>query len=231
MIKAGHELWVQSTLSGTGDDRVAAHNLIYTSLIDTAVENLQLENWNVWTSWVLMDTPKLAFDAPDRIRAFTHRVIAAPWPGTLDELERSLKTLAHIMNEALSVFMAHAEKTAEEWIGAKFYKYIREWNPELYNSKFLEWQEWLNDLHQLFREATKAANWFADVVRRDVNPNFFAIEGRSLLTEGPFMDFSFQTYLIEYTTEEKQELPDVFFEKRREKNRTRAPNTGPQADA
>ena len=36
----------------------------------------------------------------------------------------------------------------------------------------------------------EAANWLADVVRRDVNPMFFAAEGKFLIEGGPFIDFA-----------------------------------------
>lgn len=131
------------------------------------------------------------------------------------------------MNELVLVFMRHAEERSERIRGVKFYKNITEWNPALYKATFRQWEEWTEDLYELIREATKAANWFADVVRRDVNPRFFAIEGRFLLIEGPYMDLSFKTYLIEYAHEERQLLPQQFFEKRKGKQ---APNSGDPAD-
>lgn len=94
----------------------------------------------------------------------------------------------------------------------------------------MEWQEWLDDLHDLIREATKAANWVSDVVRRDINSTFFAVEGRFLLTEGPGTDLSFDTYLIEYTPEERQALPNAFLQKRSVKE-GRATNWGAEAGA
>src|SRR3954451_4637646 len=77
IIKGQHELFVQSTLSGTTDSRAVAHNLIYASLIDAAVESLKLEDWNVWTSWLLADTPQWDLDARGRIKTFSHKVLAA----------------------------------------------------------------------------------------------------------------------------------------------------------
>jgi hypothetical protein len=217
LIKTTHELWVQATLSGAGDEKAAANSLIYTSLIDAAVECLKLESWKAWTSWLLLaGYPKLSLGMPEKVEAFAHKVIAAPWPGTLEELERSIQTLAFSSNEAINVFLANAKQEHDEWVGRKDYKEIG-WNPDLYEAKFAEWDKWIDDLLGLVRETTKAANWFADVVRRDINPRFFATEGRFLLTEGPNMDLSFTTYMTTYTTEEKQGLPRTFLEKRRAK--------------
>lgn len=53
----------------------------------------------------------------------------------------------------------------------------------------------------------KAANWLADTVRRDVNPAFFAVAGRFLLTLGPDATLGFETHVFEYTPEEKTAQP------------------------
>ena len=43
-----------------------------------------------------------------------------------------------------------------------------------------------------------------NVVRRDVNPMFFATVGKFLIIEGPFEDLSFRTRLLEFKEDEKE---------------------------
>ena len=55
-------------------------------------------------------------------------------------------------------------------------------------------------------EATTSANWFADVVRRDINPMFFAEKGRFLTMEGDILGFKAKLHV--YTKEQRDSLPD-----------------------
>lgn len=54
-------------------------------------------------------------------------------------------------------------------------------------------------------EATKAANWMADIVRRDINPLFFATKGKFFIVMGPYDGLEFRSYFFEYTEKERKE--------------------------
>ncbi len=101
--------------------------------------------------------------------------------------------------------MKHSEQSGNVYVADKFYKRLA-FNPN-YDNQLLEFEAWQARCYKLLKDATKAANWFADVVRRDINPMFFATRGKFLIMEGPFMDMSFRTSLLEFTEEEKIALP------------------------
>jgi hypothetical protein len=67
----------------------------------------------------------------------------------------------------------------------------------------------------LIIEATRAANWFSDIVRRDLNPAFFTDKGRFVVTSG-FINKG-DTILLEFTPEEKSAFPEAFLMKRKRK--------------
>ena len=207
MIKEEHELWVERTLSATTDLRRVAQDAVYTSLIDAAVEDCQFEMWEAWTSWALTQPPQWDKQAPNRIRHFRQKIMSAVWPGTLPELERALITLSIMMSQALNTFMEHSESEGDHFQGLKFYK-IREWDNERYNKLFEEYELWLDRCATPIFEATKSANWFADLVRRDVNPLFFVEKGKFLVTHGPYEFLSYRTELLEYSDDERRTLPD-----------------------
>lgn len=129
-------------------------------------------------------------------------LLAAAWPGTMPELEAALQTLAIAAHEASRMFMRHAELHDDKFRAIQFYK-IEEWNPKRYRALLSEWEQWTDACYEWVYEATQAANWVADTVRRELNPLFFAKEGKFIVTQGPMMpDASFQTLLLEYSEPE-----------------------------
>ncbi len=210
IIKAEHELWVEQTLSETLDVRKQAQSLIYSSLVDSAVEACQLEKWQIWTSWALAQPPVWDADAPSRVYQFRDKVMSAVWPNTLPELERALQTLSIVMLHAVELFQRHAQREGSQLKGIRFYKADdRDWDWEQEQRIQKSYDKWIDDCGRLIFEATKAANWLADVVRRDINPLFFAIEGKFLVTHGPYFGLRYKTELREYTSEQKTQLPEA----------------------
>jgi hypothetical protein len=110
-----------------------------------------------------------------------------------------------LLHRAAQLFLEHSETHNDRLYPFKFYK-AHGFNKN-YNEDVERYTEWIDQCHHLIREATKAANWFADVVRQDINPMFFAEKGKFLVIEGPFMDLSFRTALLEFNEEEKNDLP------------------------
>jgi hypothetical protein len=205
-VKSEHELWVTETLSETIDHVKLAKQAVIASIVDSAVDLCDLNEWKNWTSFALSADPKWARERPDRISEFRQRVIAAIWPDEFEELKRSAITLSMLLNSAAQTFLEHSDLRGDMYFPYKFYK-ANPHNPN-YDRDLVAYENWLDECHTLIHQATKAANWFADVVRRDVNPMFFAEKGRFLIIVGPHEDLSYRTRLIEYSIDEKKSLPD-----------------------
>lgn len=214
-IKTDHELWVQQTLSQWWDLNQQARDFIYTSLIDSAVEYCHLSEWKKWTFEPLESIPVWSYNLPQDFLTFRQKVFSTDFPGTLTELERAVKTLSRLLHNAARVFQKHCQiKEGENgnfyYEGEQFYK-NQECDTEKYNRLSKEFDGWLEECHQLIFDATKAANWFREVVRRDINPMFFAADGKFIVTY-PWsgdMGLSHQYFLLEYTQDEKDSLPDT----------------------
>ena len=230
MKKQEHELWVQQTLSHTTDSREIAGQLIVASLIDSAVSMCRMNEWNAWTSWALAPDPSWQKQLPDQISKFRGKVVAANWPDGFEELERATITLSILLHQAAEAFLEHSKTHDETLYPDKFYSNDGRFNPH-YDEDLAKYNKWIAQCHALVRDATKAANWFADVVRRDVNPMFFAIEGKFLISEGPFMDMSFRTRLIEFTEKEKARLPAVLLSEKKKGKKKRDVTAGNANDA
>ncbi|MCW5314627.1 hypothetical protein GTQ43_12630 [Nostoc sp. KVJ3] len=217
-LKTEHELWVIQTLSQTGDLNKQARDIIYTTLIDAAVEHCHLSQWKQWTFGTLEPFPRWSFELPEDFFQFRQKVLITDFPCTLIELERAIKTLSILLHKAARVFQQHC-KIQEDTNGKLFYDCdqfykISQWNPERYKRLSQEFDDWLEECHQLIIDATKAANWFREVVRRDINPMFFAAEGKFTVTIPWSGDMGLShTYLLPiYTQEEKDNLPDSLTE-------------------
>ena len=143
----------------------------------------------------------------DEIFKFRQSVIGAIWPEDFEELKRATITLSILIHRAAQTFMSNSRQESDgQYWPRKFYKEMG-WN-ENYDRDVELYKDWISECHTSIHESTKAVNWFADVVRRDLNPMFFAKEGKFIITEGPFEGLSFRTALLEYSSEEKQLLPD-----------------------
>jgi hypothetical protein len=203
-IKSSHELWVSETLSDTIDQFKIAKQVAVTAIIDAAVKYCRLENWQGWTSFALSPDPNWLKELPKEIFEFRQRVIAAIWPDEFKGLRDATETLSITLNIAAQTFLEHSELHGDTYYPYKFYK-AGGWN-ENYHEDLERYNDWIRACHKTLREATKAANWFGDVVRRDINPMFFAEKGKFLTMEGDILGF--EAKLLEYIEEERALLPE-----------------------
>jgi hypothetical protein len=205
-IKSEHELWVTETLSEKIDHVQIAEQTTMSSLVDSAVNLCQLEGWKNWTSYALSPDPLWSNDFTNDIWEFRQRVISTIWPDEFEELKRAAQTLSITLCIASNNFLKNCERDGDRLFPYKFYKAYG-WNDN-YDRDSKKYTEWIDECHALVKEATKAANWFADVVRASINPIFFAEKGKFIIEYGPFEDWTFHLELLEYSEDEKKDLPD-----------------------
>lgn len=202
-------MWVRETLGDTSDPRLLAQQLAVTTIIDAAVDLCDMENWKNWASRALAAVPRLPENFPDRFFELRQRVAAAIWPLEYDELKRSTSTLAILLHHASAHFLEHAEENHGYYFPYRFYK--AGGHNSNYDKDLADFEAWLDEFYRLIKEATKAANWFAEVVRRDVNPLFLIEAGKFVVIEGPFSDLKTYARIPEFDSEEKDSLPSAIF--------------------
>jgi hypothetical protein len=202
-----NELWVTETLSETIDHVKLAKQAIISSIVDTAVTLCELDSWESWTGFALSADPRWALDKPEKVFLFNQKVLSAIWPKGFEELKNATITLAVLLDKALRTFMEHSTREKDMYWPDNFYK-AGGYNPN-YDRDVKAYDDWRVRCYKTIELSTKAANWFADIVRRDVNPMFFAEKGKFLITQGPSDDLSFRSMLLEFTAEEKLSYPDT----------------------
>lgn len=182
-LKTEHELWVTDSLTTEADQQKLAADLIYATLVDSAKENLWLASWKQWTSQAVEATPVWHEDLPDAIGRFFQSVHLANFPGTLLELEHALATTAVAAGTAALTFEEHAVLVPRTSLVRAHQFYRDSYGTPRATQAIEEWDAWRKRCYAWIYEATKAVNWLADVVRRDLNPLFFAAEGRFAVVE------------------------------------------------
>lgn len=210
LLKDLHEYWVEHTLSESKDSLHTAQSVIYADLIDATVVACQLDSWDEWASRAVSTNMNWDEEAHQRLFRFYNKVLGAIWPKSLPELECALKRLTHEIYEAVQTFVEHC-KPSEGGEGIlvedRFYK-SRGWieNHDEYQELFKDYEAWQRKCQNHVIEATKAANWVADIVRRDINPLFFATKGKFFIIMGPYDMLEFRSCFFEYTEKQKAKM-------------------------
>jgi hypothetical protein len=152
--------------------------LTYAALVDSATENLWLESWLAWTNKAVQPTPFWYEELPDAIGRFGSDVFLANFAALYPELEWALKATALATSAAATTFELHAMSVPKTTFlrGDQFYR--NAYGTPRARATQEEWARWCKHCYAWIYESAKCVNWLADVVRRDLNPMFFATEGK-----------------------------------------------------
>jgi hypothetical protein len=211
-IKSEHELWFEKTRTSAADKLKQAQDYIYSEIINAAAKLCMFEEWEVWTSHALSTVPKWQREWIENVETFRQRIIRTVWPGKIPELEEALETLSINLAMAVKTFSKHSESGADGWVNeVRFYRFAQEHDE--YERLGKEYDEWLDEQYEFLFEATKCANWVADVVRNSLNPMFFAVPGKFVITTGPNMRLQFVTQVLKYSEEEKKQAHEKVLQK------------------
>ncbi|MDZ7703474.1 MAG: HNH endonuclease signature motif containing protein [Trueperaceae bacterium] len=206
-IKSEHELWVRETLGGSGDLRVQAESLAVTQIIDATVEDCRLSTWKEWSGWAVSSEPRWEVDFAHRLPGHHEKVATVVWPKEFEELKNATFTLSLLLYRALQILTRHSKREDGYFQAVRFYR--NSIDSESYTANVEFYKNWINQYYDSVIEATKAANWFADTVRRDVNPLFFVEHGKFGLPRDVLEnDFRYSFTTPEFSEDEKQSLPD-----------------------
>jgi hypothetical protein len=120
---------------------------------------------------------------PAAIGTFVENVHLANFPGGLVELEWALQTAAVAAGAAALAFEEHAYSVEGMSLlrAEQFYRHSQ--GTARAREAIVEWDHWRKRCYAWIYEATKGVNWIADVVRRDLNPLFFAADGKFAVIE------------------------------------------------
>lgn len=212
IIKSEHELKVQETFALlTKDSKEEAVKIVYSSLIDSTVELCDINNWSNWLSELNSYSMGISDDMVENLRSFIIQGLKANYPDEKKALDRSIKTLVYILYDILEVYFLHVtfDSERDKWFGEKFYKTNGNFNINYHNDLEI-FEEWVKKVFDLSIEATKALNWIADEVRKELNPLFYAEKGKFSFFTGPYENMKNMLHYPCFTEKEKSDLPNSY---------------------
>lgn len=204
--KKNHEKWIKENLKI--DNQKEKTDLIYSSYIDQILVFIDVDNFKGWTSYILGgDYPRIWKTNHNNLQKLKEYIISRVWPHKYPKLECSIINIKNIVNDLLLVFDEYAEDFGRDMLATrKFYK-IKEWDPEEYDKLHKKYMYHVALVEDLVFELTRALNYLFDKIREFIFPSYRLDKGVLLIEMGPFMDFTWRTYRLEYKEEEKTDYP------------------------
>lgn len=209
IMKSEHETFIEESLSIIKDNKELANDLVYSHIIDSAVELCLLEKWDIWISGISSTSLMINKELVNSIELFNDIIFKAILPTKYININKSVQTLSLVLRDLFNVYFLHVRSKEKVYIADRFYKAGGRYNSN-YHQDLEKYSIWEKKVTLLSFEATKAANWFADSVREELNPLFFTTEGRFTIVQGPDMEMKYTTYIPQYSDEEKIQLPSCY---------------------
>ena len=202
-LKRQHEDWVRTQLGV--DLKKQRDEELYASYVQEWAERIDLDNWLSWTSHIFSaDQPSLPVDSLEALENVRPWLLSRVWPRRCIDLERALNNFRVVTQDFCSVFRRHAETQGDFLWTKKFYRMDR-WDEARHTKLSDQYDHHVGLVEDLGLELTRAANYVCQAVREELLPSYRLREGVALIQAGPFEDFSYKTYRIEYKREEQEE--------------------------
>jgi hypothetical protein len=152
-------------------------------LVNQLVEEV---GWDTWQDSVYPffdpNSPWVRVAFTQRLQRATEWTLSRAWPPGRPELREAIVTYGRVIAGLLQTFRQHAEEPLDRKVmmTEPFYKKRGDWNPR-YHEDLAEYQHHTELLEDLVLEATRYANYIADLVREELDPDFRAEEGALLV--------------------------------------------------
>lgn len=219
-IKETHLTWVKAALNF--DAQKQHDDEIYADYVEHWVDQLKLDEWQIWSSWLVSNgQPSISIEMLTSFETIRPWILSRIWPGRYKRLESAFNNFRYIVQDLSNTFSQNAVERSNSRLETKKFYQIDQWNPEVYNKLFAEFEEHVGLVEDLTLELTRAANYVCDMVRSEILPSFRLREGALLIQAGPYENFSYKTYRVEYRNDERTDAPYPGFLKFKEIRFTR----------
>lgn len=174
IIKNEHEAWVENALQNTELD--PPEMLFYKNMVREISELLMFNLWDGISDHAIRH---LAYERwIEGIYQANAKIQRAIWPGTLQELERSIINLINREYQYAEHYLPLAFKPRSD---STFYQEDRRWKKtwrDDYDKYQAKSEYWVRENMRLLMNLTHAMNEFSDAVRIYIDPYFFRTSGK-----------------------------------------------------
>jgi hypothetical protein len=175
VVKAEHELRVETTLTTGRNVRDEAASLIYADAVDTMTTELQLDRFLLWASYLLRPYWRSSDTFIHGADLARRTIVLADWPGTMPDLEVALDRASFEILEAATAFSELAEADGDELVVRRLPHEGH--TQEEFDREAAALRLWSYRLEHRIAEAARALNWVREIWRAGVNPMWLPTQG------------------------------------------------------
>lgn len=184
-LRSAHEAWVRSSLSGY-DPTLQEADEHYAAIVSEWETRLDVSHWQAWSSNLLSPQPSMAatrYAAWDEARIW---LLNRVWPERRQLLEDAFLNFRLVLEDLFVLLQEHFVPIlgGEKLITEKFY-HLDHWDKQLYDELFQQFEQHVDNVHDLTRELTRAANYVAHATRQCLSSSYRLKEGAFLAESGP----------------------------------------------
>jgi hypothetical protein len=187
-IKADHETWVDSQLSGKEKDARSAREK-YSVLLAAMERQLYFNKADRWLSFMgSNEYPRIEKKFSDTLFDFPTWVVRQFWPNSIPEIESSVMNLVQAIDDYTHFFAQYSspKEFSEFYTIPKFYQ-SDTWDEERYERQSKRWEEVIAQARGRALEIAKALNLLVKIVRARVVVDYRTEEGW-FIVPGEFAD-------------------------------------------
>ncbi len=170
-IKSDHEIWVETALTEEKD----IDEEWYTLVINEITEKFELLSWEWLSDNALRGIVPASFiESVSDIDLYLFKAIS---PQKYPDLENAINNLMKRARQYTDHFTSNSYIDSHNCHrGRKFYKEVYP-NPD-YHSDLKKYRRWEVKCTRLLFNLTAVLNEYAEQVRKDINPNYFKLQGK-----------------------------------------------------
>lgn len=177
---------------------------------------LHFANWDDAMGGLVRTSYALPSSIVEDLHGFSAWMMGRIFPAGQPKLRVALDVIHRVTVDLLDTFNQHAELVQpgadNSWVRVHRWYSAGGFNPN-YDRDLQAYSEHVNLLANLALELTRASEWFCEIVREELDPNFRLMEGALLLEVGPYADGDTRivrpSYSVEDVTEDQPPYVDI----------------------
>jgi pimeloyl-ACP methyl ester carboxylesterase len=185
----------------------------WSDLASEVARRLYFDYWDAAVGGLVRTSHAVPSRVLEGLHDFSAWLHGRIYPEGHDEIRRSLDTLHAVLIDLLNSFNRQTDlinpESDDSWVRVLRWHDSGGFNPR-YDKDAADYDAHVELLADLTFELTRAAEWFCDVVREEIDPSYRLKEGALILEGGPFGDGNTQFIRVAYSEAERRLDPGPY---------------------